>query len=233
MEVTVPELTPVPTVLTSTRSADRGRAASPPELRDRLSLGEPLALPLTPDRTGEDAALRAFVEAEAATSGYWLVHLACTFTPADDERLERAWLTVSLERDDGAQAPGPIAWSMAPMRLERPLQRGRTLKIGANAAFASAGVETGTTTTGAAVYLAALNLQEPTPTWEFTRTAADEIRGATQLALVVRAPRAAPVSGTVELTAALRTRRFGLLPMRAETLARPAIGFRLAAAAVT
>jgi hypothetical protein len=228
VEVQVPELPQVETVLADIGRATRGSASTPRELRVRLSLGEPLAVPMTAEFAAGDAALRTFVEGEAAISRYWLVHLACTFSPPDDERLERAWLSVSLSRDDdGTAAPRPIAWSMNPMRLERPVQHARALKVGANAKLVEASLDAGRTITGGAVYLEALNVQEPTPSWEFHRTDADEIRGSFQLALVVRAPREAGVDGTVELTATIRTRRFGLLAVRAEVPDRPAVGFRL------
>ena len=227
MEVQVPELVELDTTLAPAAATSRRGEVHPRELRARLSLGDPLSVALTPDFAADDDELRAFVEGEAASARYWLVHLACTFTPADAERLESAWLTVTLRREDGGGNPRPIAWSMSPMRQERPVQRSRTLKIGAKAKVIEANVDVGATVTGGLIYLEALNLQESTPSWEFRRTGADEIAGSCRLALVVRGPREVGVDGTVELTATVRTRRFGLLAVRADVPDRPSITFPL------
>jgi hypothetical protein len=227
VEVQVPELVELDTTLASAAPTTRSGDVHPRQLGVRLSLGDPLSVALTPDFAADDNELRAFVESEAASARYWLVHLACTFSPADGELLESAWLTVTLRREDGGGIPRPIAWSMSPMRQERPVQRSRTLKIGAKAKVIEASADAGTTVTGGLVYLEALNLQEPTPSWEFRRTAADEITGSCRLALVVRGPREVGVDGTVELTATVRTRRFGLLAVRADVPDRPSLTFPL------
>jgi hypothetical protein len=225
VELEVPDLREVEVALRPSGRVTRG-AAKPAEPRRGISLGEPVAVPITPAFAAGDAPLRAFVEAEADSSRYWLVHLACTFPTAtnDEDPLHKAWLRVDLTSDSAR----PIAWSMTPMRLARATERSRTLKLGADAKLAQAGVEAGTTTEGSVVYLEALHLLESTPTWEFSRTDADEIRGSTLLAVVVRAPVAAVVRGAVELTAVVRGRRFGVVPFRAELPDRPSLSFRLA-----
>jgi hypothetical protein len=224
MELEAPDLAEVAVALQPERRVVRG-ATRPPAPRGGVSLGEPVAVALTPDFATEDAALRAFLEAEP--SRYWLVHLACTFRLDEDEDapLHKAWLRTEL----GAERGRPIAWSMTPMRLARATERSRTLKLGADAKLAQAGVEAGSATEGSLVYLEALHLLEPTPTWEFSRTEADEIRGSALLALVVRAPSDAAVQGTVALSAVARSRRFGVLPFKAELADRPSLTFRLEA----
>lgn len=229
MELEIPELPAVEAVLRSSGRVTRGPSTAV-EMRGRLSLGEPVGVAITPEFAAGDAELRAFVEAEIGVSHYWLVHLACTFTPGDGEPLHKAWLSVELARGDGAESGRPIAWSMTPMRLARAGEHSRTLKLGANAKLAQAAVESSTRIEESVVYLEALHLRESKPTWEFSRTEADEIRGATLLALVVRAPASAVVDGTVELTAAVRSRRFGVVPFRAELPDRPRLTFRLAPA---
>lgn len=227
MELETPELEQVEAVLRSSGRVTRGSAADALELRGRLSLGEPIGVEITPEFAAGDAQLRAFVERERDASRYWLVHLACTFMPGG-EPLHRAWLSVELTCPDRRAAGRPIAWSMTPMRLARASERSRTLKLGAEAKLATAAVEATRKVEGSVVYLEALHLQESTPTWAFSRTDADEIRGATPLALVVRAPAAAVVDGAVELAVAIRSRRFGVLRVAAELPDRPRLTFRLA-----
>jgi hypothetical protein len=65
------------------------------------------------------------------------------------------------------------------------------------------------------VFLDTCGLQEPACTWEFTRTALHEIRGSQRLAAVVRTPRDAPTSGSIELRATLTRKKFGMFAFRA------------------
>jgi hypothetical protein len=223
MEVAAPELRILETVLEPSATVTRGGV----ELRDQLSVGEPLAIRVTPDFAGADAALAQFVAAEEATASYWLVHLACTFAPSNGRRIDEALLSVALERDDGAAAPPPIAWSMAPMVLERPTQQARTLKLGANLQAVQAGMDAGTTVTGAHVHLRAVGLHESRPAWEFRRTPADEVRGSYRLALVARVPRDAPASGIVAVEATIHEQSRMLRKMRARAVERSGMRFRL------
>jgi hypothetical protein len=226
MELEIPELEQVDAVLRPGGDITRG-GATPVEVDGRLSLGEPVALAMTPEFASGDEVLRAFVEAEADVSRYWLVHLACTFVAGGNEPLYKAWLAVELASADRAASSAPIAWSMTPMRLARPSQSSRTLKLGTDAKFAQASVEAGRTTETSLVYLEALHLRESTPTWEFSRTSADEIHGTMLMALVVRAPASVAVDANVQLTAVVRSRRFGVVPFRAELRDRPRLAFRL------
>jgi hypothetical protein len=132
--------------------------------------------------------------------------------PGDDARFGQAWLTVRLTRNDAA-APPAVAWSLAPLRAERPVTQSRTLKLGAKLALEAA-IEVQSSGTRNEVFLEAYGLQEPACTWEFTRTSLDEIRGTHRLALVARTPHDAPVTGTVDLRATLTRKRLGMLPYR-------------------
>jgi hypothetical protein len=116
---------------------------------------------------------------------------------------------------------------MMPLRLAQPVQVARTVKLGADAKLVQAELTSGVTVSADTVYLQALHLQESNPTWEFSRTDTSDIRGAAQLALVVRAARHTRPIGTVELMATVRTTRFGLLAYQAPAPGPPSIQFKL------
>src|SRR4051812_13964247 len=102
MRFAVPEFDYVDAVL-EPRITRADREEDAVALERWLELGYPVPVALTSRHTAGDETLKAFVEADT-TARYWLVHLACTFSPPQDRRLEQAWFTVGLERDDG-EAP--------------------------------------------------------------------------------------------------------------------------------
>jgi hypothetical protein len=192
-----------------------------------LKLGYPVPVALTPQRTAGDEALSAFVEGDA-DARYWLVHLACTFSPPEGRRLEQAWFTVRLERDDGG-APPPIAWSMTPVHLERPLSHEGGVEVDAGAKFVTVKAQRKRTVEGGDTYLEAFGLQQHDAVWEFTRTRTHEISGSTALALVARCPAGAAVTGAVELTATVRDRRNALRSVRSRVRSGDRFTFTLGA----
>jgi hypothetical protein len=211
MEFVVPDLEYEDVVL-EPRVTRADREEDAVALEHWLKLGYPVPVALTPERTAGDEALRAFVEGDAGAR-YWLVHLACTFSPPDGRRLEQAWFTVRLERQDGG-APPAIAWSMTPMHLERPAGREEGVEVGAGAKFVTVKAQRKRTVEGGDTYLEAFGLQQADPVWEFTRTPTHEISGSAAFALVARCPAGGAVTGTVELTAAVRDRRNALRSVR-------------------
>lgn len=224
MEIEVPDLTEAAGELVPddrvTRAADR-----PDPVRGAVSLGVPVVQPITAELAGDDAALRAFLADQAWS--FHLVHLGATFTPGEDARFGQAWLTVRLARDDGAEVPPPIVWSLTPQRAERPVERSRSLKLGANLGF-EASVELGTTGKASEVFVESYGLQEPACTWEFTPTSSDEVRGSQRLALVARIPREAAVTGSVDLRATLTRKRLGVFPFRVALDSGEPLSFALA-----
>lgn len=217
------------TLLYPEKRVVRGRILDPvPDdepLVDRASIGCPVAIPLTSDRVAADSELRTFIEAEAGSARYVLVYLACTFKPTRGERISKAWLSVNLglrpSPQDGNLA---IAWSMEPMRTSKALSLHRTLSIKVPVKFVEANAEVGSAVSAEAVFCEALDLQQSTPSWEFTDSQSQRLRGAQRMNLVIRAP-LAEVTGTVSLRANVTRKRLGVLPYRASVDGGPALSF--------
>jgi hypothetical protein len=212
MEIELPELIETAAILEPDARVTRG-ASRPDPVRGAVTLGLPVVQPINQKLVGDDAALLAFLTEEGSIWRFHLVYLACSFTPSDHASFGQAWLTVRMTRDDSLAEPPPIAWSLTPQRAERPVERSRTVRIGAKLALEIA-AEVQTSAPHNEIFVQSYGLQEPTCSWEFTRTSLDEIRGTQRLALVARAPSDSAVTGTVELRATLGRQRLGLLTYR-------------------
>lgn len=211
MEIEFPDLTQVAAVLEPDERVTR-QDSRPEPVRDALSVGMPVVQDITADLVGEDLALRAFLADGNAQWRYHLVHLGTSFTPADGAHFGQAWLTMRLTRDDEATPPA-IVWSVTPQRSEQSVERPKTVKLGAKLVF-EASAEIQSTSKHTAVFLDSYGLLEPSCTWEFTRTSLHEIRGSQRLSAVIRTPRDATVTGSIDLRATLTRRRFGMFSFR-------------------
>jgi hypothetical protein len=194
-------------------------------LVDRVSIGHPLAIPLTSETVATDPDLTTFIEAEAGSARYALVYLACTFKPARGERISKAWLSVKLALGPSAQdGDAAIAWSMEPMRTSKALNLRRTLSIKVPVKFVEVNAEAGSDVSAEAVFCEALDLQQSTPSWEFTDSQSQRLTGAHKMNLVIRAP-LSEVTGTVSLRASVTRKHFGVLPYRTSADGGPALSF--------
>jgi hypothetical protein len=173
-------------------------------LSGRLRLGGPVSVPISAAFAADDPALRAFIEHEAKTYSYHLVHVALTaVSEPGQDRFERLGIVLNLtsvlnpaaaEGTEGAVPEAkPIAWSMAPMRVTDTSQLTTTLHLGPQLKLFGVEAELGSversrTSSDAQVYLEALNELREDPGWELHRTRSMAIRGSHRLALVLRLP---------------------------------------------
>lgn len=206
------------------RGVDRpghgGQDAPVGYLADRIRLGGPICVPITPRYVEQDAELRAFVEQEAGRFAYHLVHLAVTcVNRPDDPPIDEATVALMLSSSRGA---APTAWSMAPQRVTGPSEVSDswrlepTLKLGeVEGSLGSIGRSV--TRAGQDNHVLALNELRSDPLWQLRRTDAIALDGQLRLILVVRSPWGvvSTVAGTV--TGTTRHRRF----LHTETAALP------------
>ena len=193
----------------------------------RLTVGGPFAVPL--DEGAVDPAdyeLRSFINREAATNTYWLVRLNCTFRADDDEPFSRAWVNLTLTREDSQADPQPVAWSMRPLSLLQVHEIPWTIKMGINAKILNAEAEWHPAGKTRPAVLAMGEL-EPRPGWDFSATESSPLVGVQRLALVLRAPRDIAIVGELSVDAIIRRRRFGLIPHHSRFPTGPAAPFRI------
>ncbi|MDT3398736.1 hypothetical protein RKE29_19145 [Streptomyces sp. B1866] len=171
----------------------------PSPLGDRIMLGGPLSVPVTPELIADDAELRAFVAQEAATAAYHLVHTSLTCDRDGGPALRAVSLGFGLSA--GAGAPfQPVAWSMTPKRLTEAIQTTTSAQLGPQLGF----VGHSRTTQRGRVCLEALRELRSDPGWEIRRTRTVRIGGTYRLTMVVRAPRGAAVRTAVAVRATVR-----------------------------
>ena len=204
------------------------------QLTGWISLGEPIVLPITSKLVPEDdMALRQFLELNDASYKFFLIQLACTFKPPQDEWFKQAWMAVNLVREDNSPESQPIAWDMQPKLVAQPVEISSTVKLNASLKLAEiflgaqAGVEQEKKWTESQIFLEALNELQSDPVWEFSRTVTAQIRGLHRFHLVVRAPRGAVTSGTVNLSATVERKRFLFITYQTNFSDAPQLTFRL------
>ena len=216
--VEFPELSHRQVVLTlderTLRGVKRGdqEVDAMPALRGRVSVGGPVAVPVTSRYVADDSDLRAFVEQEAKRARYHLVHLGMTFERAgsNDPALEAASMEILLSSQDSAVEP--IAWSMLPLRVNDPSQVRHVVKLGPQlklheAEFSLGSFEHSRTQQHTDVFLEALRELRADPAWQFERTKSFALTGSHRLTMVVRAGRGATVRGLITVKATIRPRR--------------------------
>jgi hypothetical protein len=216
LDLPLPPPSPVELVLDKRRTrraegAGRdGEAPPEPRLAGRVALGGPIAAKVSAALVNEDPALAAFVEAEAATSRFVLLHLAVTFLTAEgDPPLD----TASVEfRMDGGSGAAPIAWSMAPSVVTHPSEVSRKVTIGPQLKLLGAevgglGVERSRTHQSSEVFLEALRELRSDPAWAFSRTASAALRGSHRLVMIAHASLGTSARAEVSLRATVRRRR--------------------------
>ena len=194
----------------------------------RLTVGGPIAVPLDDDAIDSaDHELRSFIDHhEAATHAYWLVRLNCTFRANDEEPFSRAWVNITLTREDSQPELQPLAWSMRPLSLLQVHEIPWTIKIGLNAKILNAEAEWHPSGKTRPAVLAMGEL-EPNPGWDFSATDSSPLVGVQRLALVLRAPYDITTVGELSVDAIVRRRRFGLIPHSGRFPTNPAALFRI------
>ncbi|MBT2510194.1 hypothetical protein J7I98_30940 [Streptomyces sp. ISL-98] len=193
-----------------------GDPAPPPPLGGRILLGGPVSVPLDAKAVAHDAELQAFVEGEADSAVYHLLHLSIT-CEKDSEGPALHTVDVDLtltadadaDADTGAGAGAgaaaivgfqPVAWSMTPKQLTETVESTTSAQLGPQLAF----VGYSRTSQQSRVCLEALRELRSDPGWAIRHTRTAKIGGTYRLAMVVRAPRGAKSRAAVAVGAAVR-----------------------------
>ncbi|MES4902687.1 MULTISPECIES: hypothetical protein [unclassified Streptomyces] len=185
------------------------RPAAAAALAGRVTLGGPLAVPVTTELVGRVPELKAYVESEANKADeqravYHLVHLSvsCAQETASSQ-LHTVNLDLTLSADPAGNRRAtfqPVAWSMTPLQLSGEVRATGPAHLGPRLGF----VRQDRAALGARVCLEARRELRSDPGWEIRRTPTASIRGTYRLAMVVRAPRATVSRAAVEVGATVR-----------------------------
>jgi hypothetical protein len=177
-----------------------GDPAPPPSLGGRILLGGPVSVPVDAKTVAHDAELQAFVEGEAGSAVYHLLHLSITCEQeSGGPELHRVDVDLTLSAD-AVVAFQPMAWSMTPKQLTETVESTTSAQLGPQLAF----VGYSRTAQQGRVCLEALRELRSDPGWEIRHTRTAKIGGTYRLAMVVRAPHGATSRAAVTVGAAVR-----------------------------
>ena len=176
-----------------------------PALTAHITLGGPASVPVTPELVAGDPELLAFLEAEAHTAAYHLLHCAVGCAQdAPEPALHTVNLDLTLSAGAEAAGPatfGPIAWSMAPHQLTGAADVSAAVRLGPRLGLRD---DHHAPPAGERVCLEARRELRSDPGWEIRRTGTVPIGGTYRLAMVVRAPRGTVSLATVAVGATVR-----------------------------
>jgi hypothetical protein len=174
-----------------------------PALTGHVTLGGPVSVPVTAELVAADPGLLAFLEAEAHTAVYHLLHCAVGCArDAPEPALHTVNLDLTLSAGGSGQpaAFAPVAWSMAPHQLSEAADAADArvpVRLGPRLGLRDGdGDREPALPAGERVCLEARRELRSDPGWEIRRTGTVPIGGTYRLAMVVRAPR-----GTVSVAA--------------------------------
>lgn len=190
---------------------------APERVGGRVSLGAPMVRPLTAAAAAAgDADWRPFLEAEGRDSVYLLLSLFCTFrADPDSDAIVDAAVGIQLEAPDAAADRQPIAWSIAPKRRSRAVNRAGRVALTAKLAIVESTVEYAPDLAGEEVFVVGMGERDSDPEWRFRATGGFPLIGDEELTVVVKAPAGVPARASVTLAATVRHKRLGLIPYRA------------------
>ncbi|MEU8827009.1 hypothetical protein [Streptomyces sp. NPDC048636] len=204
IDVILPDL---PERTLSLPSEETPRPAVVPALTGRVVLGGPVSVPVTAELVGGDPELSAFLDAEAHSAVFHLLHCSVTCArDAPEPELHTLNLDVTLSAEpvrDGATAFQPVAWSMTPrQRIEAAadVPFSPAARLGPRLGF----LDPGRADPGERISLEARRELRSDPGWEIRHTHAVRIGGTYRLAMVVRAPRGARARAAVAVGATVR-----------------------------
>ena len=175
-----------------------------PRPRSRIRLSRPVTATLTADDV--QGQVRAFVRDQNAK--FDVLHVACGFNPAPDERIESAILSVNLSGTDsallqdasaGENRPDPIAWSLDPLiRSGGGGDETTTARIGADLKLVQVGIDRARASHDVVSIKASGELTS-TPSWSIQRTRVYELDRDERFVIVVRRERQAELFARLAL----------------------------------
>ncbi len=196
------------------QSGDRSPGTST-RLKGRVSMGIPLLMPFDPARSTLPGRVAEYLHANEGRYDAVVLSFPCSFA-SGDTALRRAVVAVALTCDDDQGEP-PVAWGLAPRRLDIPIrQRSGAFDFELSVPF-KAVVKVGEKQDFGAKEYILLGHGEGTsdPEWWFRRTKTSDFDGRHDLEMVIMIPHGRPASARLALSAAVRKRAGGIIPYTA------------------
>jgi hypothetical protein len=184
--------------------------------KNRVSIGVPISLPLTPLLQGCGQDLPADIQLQLQDFEFYQIQFACSFEAGFQYRFHEARFQVTLEtRPVVSGRPdlrGAIAYDLFPLHLED--QRQVSIKRSLNpqirfrfdplsGSLAVPLYEHGEEYLRYTARISAFDLQGTQPAWSLARTHSHEIEGSQKLFMIVRKPKGTQVYASFKITASV------------------------------
>jgi hypothetical protein len=187
-----------------------------PPLLNRLSLAEPIVVPVNARQAYSDKAISDFL-ARQNDQRFFLVRLACAFAPPEGEPIKRAWVTINLHaKETGKKSAAVIAMDPASMsdtqKIEHNAKASAALEMVGGTLTIKGGV--GTAQPVAKLFMAALGIGQTNVAWEMYETPAMKIGGIYVFTSIIQVPAKQTTSGTVDIQAEIKRLKFGIIPYK-------------------
>jgi len=210
--IDVPEVELVSLTLIPEHRETLGAAEEVRAQPDRVSIGRPVCVPLDAATVDDDA--KVFLGKNPG-SAYFLVALAASFTPDDENPLVSAWVDVTMSTSEPLGAPEPVAWSMKPLSAADPVSISRKVSFNGSLKLTAgpmdigpaAGTEEVISYARSAISMEALREGTSRPQWRFYTTEIGQIRGVHHLLLIAQTEVASKGIADVSIGATVRLRR--------------------------
>jgi hypothetical protein len=103
-----------------------------------IELSDAQHVPLSKLSDGVDPELSLFLNANDGRYRYDYVRLSCSFCPRNDERFEKAWLSITLGPEPPQSSEEPTARSIFPLEDYETIEDTAEAKIGVDAKILTA-----------------------------------------------------------------------------------------------
>ena len=190
-----------------------------PPLLKRLSVAEPIVVPLSPKKVYQDPDIANFITKQKDRQQFFLVRLACSFAPPDGEPINRAWVVVELHGAKRTEPTASVVIAMDPnslsdtQKVERSLKASATVKLAAGSlTFEGGGAKS---KPEAELFMVALGVGKNAAAWEMYQTTAMKIGGIYVYNLIVQVPAKQITHGTVNTNVEIKRKLFGIVTYKA------------------
>jgi hypothetical protein len=206
---------------------EKGSPSWGPHVNSWIELSDPQHIRLAQNPVGEDSELEQFLAADQGRFRYDYVRLACTFCPENDERFEKAWVTVTLKAESASPQSVPISWSIFPLAEYDNVEETVGTKFGSSAKILSAEVSASSKVATKLYNLRGFREGKSNPYWELYSNNANSLNGVLRFHLVVRSAQDSPTLGEVRLEAVISNRMFVVFREKRAFDQTPSSEFRL------
>jgi hypothetical protein len=209
---------------------EKGGSPSPLQVSSWIELADPQHIQLSTTPVFDDNELEQFLAANKGQYRYDYVRLGCSFCPQNGERVEKAFLTITLKPDGAPPPEVPVSWSIFPLTDFQCAKQTTSAKIGGKGKIVTAEIGGAREVEKRLYSLRGFREGKSNPFWELYGNESEALEGSLRFHMVVRSTAASPTLGEVRLEAVISNRSFVVFRKKRPFDQTPSSEFRLPSA---